>query len=144
MAEAFDGVEVSGFPSRVGTENNADGRADHQSDHDPIDRNRHGYTEEFGGDIAAQDAQDHPRNAAHLAEHDRFHDELNHDVALLGANGAPDPDFASALGDRYEHDVHNADTGGDQCNRAHDRDADAYGKCDALRIEETWCSGASH
>ena len=73
-------------------------------------------------------------DAADLAEHDGLDDELRHDVALLGADGAANADLARALGDRDEHDVHDADAGGQQRDRADHRHPDAHGQGEGVEL----------
>jgi hypothetical protein len=74
-----------------------------------------------------QDADD----AAHGAEGDRLGGELGEDGLLGGADGLADADFAGALGDRDQHDVHDAD--------AADHEADAGdGDHEATRPPVSW------
>ena len=47
--------------------------------------------------------------AADAAHQDRLDQELAQDVAVLGADGFAHADLARALGDRHQHDVHDAD-----------------------------------
>ena len=58
-----------------------------------------------------QDAprEENPDDAPEHAEHDGFDEELHKDRAAVGADGLSDADFARALRDGDEHDVHNAD-----------------------------------
>ena len=62
---------------------------------------------------AGQPAQDagHP---ADDREGDRLDEELADDVAAFGAQRTADADFAGPLGDRGQHDVHDADAAHDQ------------------------------
>ena len=99
---------------------------------DPVERDHGRNFQEMGRHVAADDAQHDADHAANFAEHDRFHDELRHDVSLLGADGAADADFAGPLRDRDEHDVHDADAGGEQRNRADHGHADAHGQVKVL------------
>src|SRR5208282_4314949 len=73
-------------------------------------------------------------DAADFAQHDGLHDELGHDVPLLGADGAADADLARPLGDRDEHDVHDADAGGEQGDGTHHRHADAHGQGEGIEL----------
>ena len=50
-----------------------------------------------------------PSKPADAGEHDRLDQELLGDVAPLGPQGAANADLPGPLGDRGEHDVHDAD-----------------------------------
>ena len=80
-----------------------------------------------GKDVAAEDAKARAEDAADFAEHDGFHDELNHDVPSLGADRAADADLARPFRHRDEHDIHDADARGQQRDRADNDHADAHG-----------------
>src|ERR1017187_7898364 len=63
-------------------------------------------------------------------DQDRLGQELAHDVALAGANGAADADFARPLEHRRQHDVHDADAAHQQRNTGdadHDNAEDELG-----------------
>src|SRR5688572_23849677 len=114
VAEGFDGIEVGGFNGGVGAEDDADEGADEEAKNGPVDGDFGGHFEEIGSDIAGGDAYDDADDAADFAEDDGFEDELCHDVALFGADGAADANLAGALGDGDEHDVHDADAGSEE------------------------------
>ena len=55
------------------------------------------------------DSQDDSDDASSNRQHQGFGQELRQDVAPLGADGHAQADFAGALGDADEHDIHDAD-----------------------------------
>ncbi len=55
-----------------------------------------------------------PIDAAEQAEHDGFDQELQQHVAAAGADGQAQADLARPLGDRHQHDVHDADAADEQ------------------------------
>jgi hypothetical protein len=56
-------------------------------------------------------------DAADHRQHHRFGEELAQDVALAGAGGHADADFAGALAHGHQHDVHHADAAHQQRDR---------------------------
>src|SRR6266478_4365050 len=106
ISQRLDRIQIRGFECGVSAEDDTDDRADHQADDDPIAGNGRRAMHQQGGDVAAQDAEDHADRPTHFAQHNRFHDELSHDVPLPRAYSAADADLASTLGHRDEHDVH--------------------------------------
>ena len=77
------------------------------------------------GDEGNEEGSDVAENEAHEttddAEDERFEEELEHDVAGAGADGFADADFAGALRNGDEHDVHNANTTDDEGNACNER-----------------------
>src|SRR5882724_6567575 len=134
VAQGVNRVEVGGFPGGVGSENDAHDRTDHQADNDPIHGDYCGFFQKEGGGIAAENAEDNANCPADFAQDDRLHDELGHDVALFGPDGAADADFAGAFGDGDEHDVHNADAGGEQGDGADKGNAQADGPGEGFEL----------
>ena len=63
-----------------------------------------------GEEIAQEEAHEGTKDT----QDDRFEEELEHNVATRCTNGFSDTNFASALRNRYEHDVHNADAAYDK------------------------------
>ena len=57
-----------------------------------------------------------PDDAAEGGQHHRLDQELQQDVALQRADREPDADLARALGDRDQHDVHDADAAHQQAD----------------------------
>ena len=47
--------------------------------------------------------------AAETADQDGFEQKLAQDISIAGADGLAHADLAGALGDRDQHDVHDAD-----------------------------------
>ena len=57
-----------------------------------------------------------PIDAAQHRKHDRLDQELGQHLALERADGQADADLARALGDRDQHDVHDADAAHQQAD----------------------------
>src|ERR1039457_2092420 len=93
----------------VVAQDNAHHGADQEAQANPIEGNDRVQFEKPSGGIPTEDAAQDANDPADLAEHDGLDNELRHDVTLLGADRTADADFAGALGDRDEHDVHDAD-----------------------------------
>src|SRR5687767_8935943 len=94
VTQRFDRIEIGGLERRVSAENNSDEGANPKSDGDPVKWDDRGDLHEIRGGVAANNSKNDPRDTAEFAKDNRFHDELRHDVALLGADGAADSDFA--------------------------------------------------
>ena len=69
-----------------------------------------------GNEEGCDVAEDEAHNAADDAENEGFEEELEQNLAGAGADGFADADFASALRDGDEHDVHNANAADDEGN----------------------------
>ena len=67
-----------------------------------------------------------PKNAARLGNKNGFSQELPQDVAAARADRFADADFLGPLGHANEHDVHDADAGGDERDETDDERADAH------------------
>ena len=67
--------------------------------------------------VAPPAAQCDAHHAAEQAEHDRLDQELQQDVRASGAERFANADLARPLGDRHEHDVHDADAADEQRHR---------------------------
>ena len=61
-------------------------------------------------------AENNADNAAAAADNRRLDEKLPDNIALACADCHADADFARALGDGYEHDVHNADAADEKRN----------------------------
>ena len=75
-----------------------------------------------------QVAQQQPGDGAEQAQRDRFGEELQQYLAAGGAEGLEDADLPGSLGNRYQHDVHDADAAHQQRNTD---DGDRDGRDDA-------------
>ena len=73
---------------------------------------------EEGGDITEDEAHE----AADNTENEGFKEELEHDVAGAGADGFADADFACALRNRDEHDIHDANATDDEGDASDERE----------------------
>ena len=60
-------------------------------------------------ELAADDAEDHAGDPSEQRDQHRLDEKLDEDVRAPGAYGLADADLPRALGDRHEHDVHDAD-----------------------------------
>ena len=131
--EAGDGVHAGGLPGGLESEDEAggDGGGEAAGDGDGGDQDAPLGEESAdppGGGEAERDAEDSPGPG----QDDGFDEELAEDVALAGPEGAADGDFAAALGDGDEHDVHDADSPDDQRDAAHR--AEQQGEDSHLRL----------
>src|SRR5262249_9082359 len=84
--------------------------------------------------ISAEDAKTNADQAPDFAEHNSLHDELRHDVALLGTHGAADSDLARAFGDRDEHDIHDANSRSEKRDGTHQRNAYPHGASEIIEL----------
>ena len=76
-------------------------------------------------------------DAADGAERDGFDQKLDEDVVALGADGFAHADFAGALGDGDQHDVHHADAADDEAYRRYREHEDENQAADFLpELEE--------
>src|SRR5699024_1609643 len=109
VTDGFDGVEPGGFAGGIPAEEDTGERAYGERENDGPRLDVDGPAgDEFDGQRSPY-AQDDTDQAAGDADDDRFDEELEHDVAAFGPDGHAQADFAGALGDRYVHDVHDAD-----------------------------------
>src|SRR5215510_5045767 len=109
VSEGLNGIQIGRFVGGISAKDNSHDGTDEKTKNDPIDRDDGSQFEIPGGGVAAENAEKDTEGAADFAEDNRLENELSHDVALFSADGAADSDLASALGDRDQHDVHNAD-----------------------------------
>ncbi len=75
-------------------------------------------------EVADDDCDDHADDAGDEGEGQAFEQELREDVAAPGAEGFEQADLACALGDRDEHDVHDADAADAERHGADDAEED--------------------
>ncbi len=133
MAEGYDGVHAGGSHGGEHARDDADQREDREGDqHDGaggveddvavvvgglVDGGveRHGW-DQLGDD----DRDDHADDTGDEGQHEAFEEELGEDVAAACAEGLHEADLAGALGDRDEHDVHDADAADGKRHRADD------------------------
>ena len=71
------------------------------------------YTE-IGDAVGDGPTEDDTDSATDDSKGDGFDEELGADVALFGADGFAETDFASAFGHCCEHHVHDTDTADDK------------------------------
>jgi hypothetical protein len=84
-----------------------------------------------GADPVAERDADHP---ADERQRHRLDQELHEDVAPARADRLADADLARALGDRHQHDVHDADAADEQGD-ADDRADDGGDAAEDLRVD---------
>src|SRR5262249_21935324 len=114
VAQRLDGIEVRSFEGGIGAKNNSNYGADDEAKDRPINRNDRGYFQKIGRNISGGDAENDADDAAEFGKDDSFDDELGEDVALFGPDSATDADFFGPLRYGNEHDIHNADAGGEE------------------------------
>src|SRR5436190_6289068 len=127
VTQRINRIEVSGFPGGISTENNPHDGADEQTDDDPIHGNHGGPFQKIRSGISADNSEDHTDRAAEFAQNNRLHYKLCHDIALLCTDSSADSYLACALSDGNKHDVHDANPGSEQGNRADKRYPQAHG-----------------
>src|SRR5690349_21945747 len=117
VPEGDDGIETRRAAGRIDAEEEPHQRAEAERHHDGGRRDEgvplHHPREHDSGADAEQDAD----GAAQDAERERLDEELQQDVALGGAQRLPHADLPGPLGDRHQHDVHDADAAHDQAHR---------------------------
>jgi hypothetical protein len=105
------------FSGRIEAEEDADTGGDGEGDqHRAAGDDDHHVGQRVDQQRAA-DAEDEADQAAGDRDHHGLEQELREDVALAGADGHADADLARPLGDRDEHDVHDADAADEQRHR---------------------------
>src|SRR6266702_5333557 len=103
-------------------------RARHQKrQHHAHSGNRHAQIprQKLLHDYRNTDADQDSNHRTATADQKGFNEELPHDLALRGANRFAHADFACALLDRHQHDIHDADAADQQ------RDERNYNQYDA-------------
>ena len=101
----FDGS----FDSGIDAEDDACNKRGKTGDKDDIDGNVGFEWSNEGNEEGAGVTKEDTEETANDTKDDSFEKELQHDIAGRSANGFADADFASALRDGDEHDVHDAD-----------------------------------
>ena len=109
VPQRVDGVEAGGGHGRVHAEEDADHDRQAEADGDGPAADDGLPIGELADDVRPADAEQHADQSAGGREHDGFDEELQGDVPPLGPQRAADADLAGALGDRGQHDVHDAD-----------------------------------
>src|SRR5216683_4870788 len=116
IPQRFDGIQARSFPSRVEAEDDPD----RSRDNDGGDNGQHRRLRGPMKENADQEGPAAPKKDAHgpaeKAQHDCFHEELAEDIPRPRAHGHAQADLPRALGDRNQHDVHDADPADDQRN----------------------------
>ncbi len=106
LSEGGDGIEQRGAARGVHAGDDAYAGAQYEADSNgpgrDARRERRGRGDDLGGDDAERDAD----RRAEQAERRGLDEELREDVAARRAECFANADFACALGDRDEHDVH--------------------------------------
>src|SRR5205814_3776451 len=114
------GVERCGPPGGVGAEGDADDGADDEAGDGPAVGEDHRQLEPDGDAVPSADADSDTGQPSELGQHDGLEEELPDDVALPGPDGFAHTDLARSLRDADQHDVHDADAGGQEGDGADD------------------------
>jgi len=85
-------------------------------------RHSQGDAESLGESGGADRSDGYAHSAAGEGHQHGFNEDLQHDVEAPGAEGFADADFAGALGDADEHDVHDDDAADDERNQGDGND----------------------
>ena len=86
---------------------------------DGDDRHLKRPARELADDVRRPDPERDPEHAAHQRQDDRLDQELPLNVPAPRAQGAPDADLQTPLGDRHQHHVHDADPSEKKGDPAH-------------------------
>src|SRR5688572_4285676 len=117
VPQGKNGVEARCPPSRPDAKDNAYHRGEQEGkayrQHRDVGVPVHRFAQHRG----RAHAQDHADQAAQQAEHDRLDQELEQNVDARGAERLPHADLAGSLGDRHQHDVHDADSPDEEGHR---------------------------
>src|SRR5712691_5438241 len=120
VAQRFDGIKTRGLDRGPHSENESDGDADGEAGHGRPYRDN-GIPIERPADDENEAIHDDQRDdAAHTRQRHGLEQELPDDVAAPRSDGLANSDFAGALGDAHQHDVHYPDTADEQPNGAED------------------------
>ena len=120
MFERFNRIFAGGLKGGIDTEDNTNDKGNKEGDDEDLPANVGGERSDDRNEEGEEIAEDDTEDAAHDGEEEGFKYKLHEDVAAGGADGFPDADFVGALGDRDQHNVHNADTADDERNTSNE------------------------
>ena len=109
MPEGFDGVERGRAAGGHEAEDDANGGGKHERHHVDLGIEQKRRANDFGQRHAQPVGEKNPADASDARESDRLNQELQQHLASPRTDGQADSDLAGPLGDRYQHDVHDAD-----------------------------------
>src|ERR1039457_4476779 len=116
MTESLDRIEPRGLVCRKEPEHHADHpRKDKSNEGNHRTRSEgeiHQNTSEIGRGKPKSDADDAPEGC----ENDRLDKELDHHIVVEGTDCEANTDLPRSFGDRYQHDVHDADAAYEQAD----------------------------
>src|SRR5216684_5587518 len=143
VAQGFDGVELGGFHSGPDTEDETDVDADdnargggpHRHAATPLQ----GHADEQHEAIDEQEGDD----AAYAGKSHGLEQELPGDITAARADRFAHANFAGALGDAHEHDVHDADAADEQTDAAEDDGGDVNHHHDVVKLLDFLSGGAN-
>ena len=110
VANRFDGIEISGFTSRIPTEEYPGYRTNEERKYDRIGLYVDRPFEQDVDDYRCTYSEDDPDNAAGNADENSFDKELGEDIDTSGSDGHAQPYFPSAFRYGDIHDIHDSDT----------------------------------
>src|SRR6266566_1894818 len=122
MVQGFDGIDGGGAASRIQGGQDGDGSENGQSHRSRLPR-----WQETGEEIGHRQQVDQPtqaerdeqtRAAADQRNNERFQEKLPQDAVRGSSDGFADSDLASALLNRYQHDIHDAEAAEEQSHNA--------------------------
>ena len=114
IANGLHRIETRGFGGRINSEDQADGDGNEKRQCDGTEGDDGGPSGEPGDKSRDEKAEDDADGSAGEGDHGCLDHKLAHDVGLPGSNGAAQADFAGALEDTGQHDVHDADAAHEQ------------------------------
>src|SRR5256886_6154943 len=109
VSQCHDRIQARRPAGRPDAEEQPYRGAEHEGEEDGERGNQRIPVREARQYDGASRAEYHADHAAQQAQHQRFDQELEHDVEPRGPERFADADLARALGDRHEHDVHDPD-----------------------------------
>src|ERR1017187_5703819 len=123
VTNGLDGIQFGGLYGRINTEQKSDEHGDSERDDDRRSGDDGGPARGGGDNLRQRESEPDTDQAAGDGNEHGLREELTHNIGLACTDGPADADFARALEDRGEHDVHDADAA-DQQGNAGDADHD--------------------
>src|ERR1700684_3938730 len=112
--QSFDRIEPRGAHRGINAEKQADGGGKNQRNKYRKERRGSRDRKNRAYQLADGHGGDHAEKSAQSRENGRFHQKLQNDVTAARAERFAQADFAGALGDAGEHDVHDHYSADDQ------------------------------
>src|ERR1019366_329839 len=118
IAERLDGIHVGGLARRIEAEGNSHQRREQKRQHDGAGAHHGGPAGEVRNEKARRQADNNAGYASGQRQSDGLDQKLAQNVACLGAHRLAETDLFGALGDRQQHNVHDAHSAHDPRRRS--------------------------